>query len=178
MRTKQEYSSLPECQHSGLLQARGIWQRRRPKRNETTWKEQQHHRLHEDGRRTCQLGNCSVLRVCRRREGRGQRQNMASHLARGCGDGDPWKQMISFTLYSGRHRRKLRSQATARGQSEPPFPAGNLVHRHGHAANSRMLPSAGFIFLACRSRCLTQPLRNGERPGYLERKAWGRNNDG
>jgi hypothetical protein len=50
------------------------------------------------------------------------------------GDGDPWKQMIGFTLYSGRHRRKLRAQATARGQSEPPFPAGNLVHRHGHAA--------------------------------------------
>jgi hypothetical protein len=110
-----------------------------------------------------------VLRVCRRREGTKTKHGVS--FGEGCGDGDPWKQMIGFTLYSGRHRRKLRSQATARGQSEPPFPAGNLVHRHGHAANSRMLPSAGFIFLACRSRCLTQQLRNGgERPGYLERK--------
>lgn len=123
MRTKQEYSTLPECQHSGLLGTRNLAapppETKRRGRNSS-------------------ITDCTsteeLLRAPRVQATRGDKTKHGVSFGEGCGDGDPWKQMIGFTLYSGRHRRKLRSQATARGQSEPPFPAGNLVHRHGHAA--------------------------------------------
>lgn len=127
MRTKQEYSTLPECQHSGLLGTRNL----AAPPPETKRNDVEGTAASPTARgRTEDLPVGELLRAPRVQATRGDKTKHGVSF----GDGDPWKQMIGFTLYSGRHRRKLRAQATARGQSEPPFPAGNLVHRHGHAA--------------------------------------------
>lgn len=131
MRTKQEYSTLPECQHSRVQTTRHEESGSAAARNETKRNDVEGTAAPPTARgRTEDLPVGELLRAPRVQATRGDKTKHGVSF----GDGDPWKQMIGFTLYSGRHRRKLRAQATARGQSEPPFPAGNLVHRHGHAA--------------------------------------------